>query len=122
MAIFRVAIFMFDHSGYSWLFVAIRGYFHCVAIFLAASGYFFDVSWLFVAIRGYPWLFVAILSKNSRVAIFPRGYFSKVSQMPMLPTLEIAVKIAAHENSRAFKNTTKHGRKNSRARVAILVC
>ena len=83
--------------------MAIRGYFHCVAIFLAASGYFFDVSWLFVAIRGYPWLFVAILSKNSRVAIFPRGYFSKVSQMPMLPTLEIAVKIAARENTARSK-------------------
>ena len=122
MAIFRVAIFMFDHSGYSWLFVAIRGYFHCVAIFLAASGYFFDVSWLFVAIRGYPWLFVAILSKNSRVAIFPRGYFSKVSQIPMLLTREIAMKIAVCKNSRALKSIAKHGRNNSRVCVAILVC
>ena len=100
---------------FPWLFVAIVVF---VAILRVAI---FRVA-IFGVSRGYPWLFVVILSKNSRVAIFPRGYFSKVSQMPMLPTLEIAVKIAARENSRAFKNTTKHGRKNSRARVAILVC
>jgi len=88
-------------SGYSWLF--------------AFRGYFFSRAWLFiscfVAIRGYPWLSVAILQKNSRVAIFPRGYFPKVSQIPMLPTREIAVKIAVCKNSRAFKSIVKHSRK-----------
>jgi len=58
--------------------MAIRGYFHFVAIFLDVRGYFFTNSWLFVAIRGYSWLFVAILQNNSRVAIFSRGYFFKV--------------------------------------------
>ena len=116
------AITSFRFRGYSWLSVAIRGYLHFVAIFLAVRGYLFRVSWVFVAIRGYPWLSVAILQKNSRVAIFPRGYFPKVSQIPMLPTREIAVKIAVCKNSRAFKSIVKHGRKNSRACVAILVC
>ena len=63
--------------GYSWLFVAIRGYFHCVAIFLAASGYFLSFcgySWLSVAIRGYSWLFLAKIAAwlFFRVAIFQK--------------------------------------------------
>ena len=122
VAIFVAAIIRFFCRGYSWLSVAIRGYLCSVAIFLAVRGYLFNVSWLFVAILGYPWLFLAISQKNSRVAIFSRGYFLKVPQIPMPQTCEIAAKIAVCKNSRALKSVVKRGSKNSLKRVAILVC
>ena len=122
VAIFVAAIISFFLRGYSWLSVAIRGYLCSVAIFLAVRGYLFIVSWLSVAILGYPWLVLAISLKNSRVAIFPRGYFLKVPQIPMPQTCEIAAKIAVQKNSRALKSVVKRGTKNSRERVAILVC
>ena len=50
------------------------------------------------------------------------NYFLKVPQIPMPQTCEIAAKIAVCKNSRALKSVVKRGSKNSRERVAILVC
>ena len=115
-------LFVFFVRGYSLLSMGIRGDLCSMAIFLAVRGYLFSVSWLLVAILGYPWLFLAISLTTSRAGIFSRGYFLKVPQIPMPQTCEIAAKIAVCKNSRALKSVVKRGSKNSRKRVAILVC